>query len=352
MASLQVTDIADMLIATLPDFGELKFTDVMTNYQDTIAMKRVFKQHKMNFDSGEEIRFNLSTDHNHSARFLGLYATDIVNPTNTLTTGKVDWRHVNWNWAIDRREIAMNRTPRRVLEMAKMRRITALASAVVLFEQALWKVPATSDTTSIYGLPYYIVKSNTVTSTNDGFNGTVPSGYTLVANINPTTYPQYANYAAQYTAVTKDDLIRKLRRASWHTNFKPVVDQVQTYNTGDDYQYLSNYDTCAAIIELLEAQNESLGADIASFEGKALFLRTPITVVKELALDTTNPFYGVNWGVMKVMGLRGEWLNESVVGMQPGQHTVAATHTDCTCNLYCTDRRRNFVLATDTTMPA
>ncbi len=38
--------------------------------------------------------------------------------------------------------------------------------------------------------------------------------------------------------------------------------------------------------------------------------------------------------------------------IQPGQHTVSANHVDCSFNWITRNRRRHFVLATNTTMPA
>lgn len=350
--AIQATDIADLVSTTLNELGELKFTDLMSDYQNTIALKRVMKQNKMTFDAGPEVAFNLITDENHSARFVGLGAVDSVDMPNVMTTGKVPWRHITWNWAIERREIAMNRTPRKIVDLAKTRRVAAFGSAIIKFEQHLWRVPAASNTTEPYGIPYWVVKSNTAVTTNDGFNGTVPSGYTTVGNINPTTYPRWANYATQYTNVTKDDLVRKWRRMSVYTDFMPLVDQIPVYNTGDDYAYYTNYAVLGLLEELLEAQNENLGNDVASKDGSVMFRRVPVTFVKELDLDTTNPVYAINWGEFKTMGLRGEWMVETAIPIQPGQHTVSATHTDCTFNMFCRNRRRNGVLATNTGLPS
>jgi len=351
MATLQATEIADLVTTTLNELGELKFTDVMSDYQDTIFLKRLAKKNKMTFDAGPEVQWNLATDTNGSARGVGLYYTASVNPTNIMTTGKMPWRHVTWNWGIERREIAMNRTPRKIVDLTKTRRIAAFGDAVKYFERRGWRCPATTNEDDFHGIPYWIVKSNTAVTTNNGFNGTVPSGYTVVGNINPTTYPRWANYATQYTSVTFEDLIDKLERAMTWTAFKPLVDEVPSYNTGNDYGLYTTYAVLSACKKLLKSQNDNLGYDLDSVEGKVVFRRTPLTWARELEDDTTGPIYGVNWGVFKFMGLRGEWMHETPIPVHSNQPTVSATHTDCTLNTYCTDRRRNFVLATNTTMP-
>lgn len=350
--AIQVTNDADLVTTTLSELGRPKFTDLMSDYQNTIALKRLLKKSKTNFDSGKSISFNVITDHSNSARFVGLGAIDVIDITSQMTTGDVPWRHITWNWAWDFREPLMNKSPAKIVDLIQTRRIAALGSAIIKFEYAFWRVPASTDDTSPYGVPYWIVKSNTATTTADGFNGSVPSGYTIVGGLNPTTYPRWKNYATQYTTVSKDDLIRKWRRACMYTDFTPLVDEIPTYNTGDDYGYYTNYPVVGTLEEILESQNENLGSDVASQDGKALFRRTPVTWAKELDLDTTNPVYGINWGEFKTMGLSGAWMKETAVPTVAGQHTMSATHTDCTFNLFCRNRRRNFVLATDTTLPA
>lgn len=347
MAVLQATGIADLVAATINELGELKMTDLMSTYNKTIALKRTMKKGKMTFDAGPRVQFNVITATNSSAAFNGLYAQDNVNPTNTLTTGYVDWRHCSWNWAIERREIAMNRSPRKIVDITQTRRIAAFGSAVELFELKFWRGPASTDTTNPHGMPHWIVKNNT-----EGFNGGAPSGYTTVAEISPTTYDKWKNWTAQYTAVTQEDFVRKVRRAMWETDFEPLVDEIPTYNTGNDLAMYTNYSLGSTLEELLLQQNDNLGVDLASMDGKVTFRRTPITILKVMADDTTNPLYLINWGEMHTMGLRGEWMVETKIDRMPNQHTVAATFTDCSFNWYPTNRRRHAVIATDTTMPS
>lgn len=341
--ALQASNIADLVSSTLNELGRLKFTDLMADYNRTIVLKRLMRKSKMTFDSGKAISFNVLTTTGTNNRFVGLYATDVTDVTNGLTTGEVPWRHFTWSWAMDRREVAMNASDSKIVDLIKSRRYIEFGGAIVKMEQRFWRAPSSTDDVSPYGLPYWVVKN-----ASEGFNGGAPSGFTTVGGINPTTYARWKNWTAQYTTVSKDDLIRKMRKAMFYTDFDTLVDDIPTYNTGDDQAIYTNYSVVQTMEEILEAQNENLGNDVAPMDGRVRFRNIPITPVYELDGDTTNPVYGINWGEFFTAGLKGEWMKETQIPIQPGQHTVSATHTDATFNWMTRNRRRHFVIATGT----
>lgn len=353
--AVQAANIADLVTTTLRELGRGKWTDNSSAYRDTIVTKHIInKRHTKMLDNGYEISFNRMTGLSNSARFVGLGAPDIVDITNQMGTGTVPWRHLTYNWGWDYRTLLMNRGASQIVDYIRTQRIAATGSMIELLERAAWRAPATTDDTSIYGFPYWIVKSNTAATyaNNDGFNGLVPSGYTTVAGINPTTDTRWRNYATQYTIVSKDDFVRKARRMAEYTNWKPLVENTPQYDTGAPREYYTNYGVTGTLVEILESQNENLGMDIAPYEGKVMFNRSKVNTVPELDADTTNPFYQIDMGVMETRGLSGAWMKETPIANVPGQHTMSATHVDCTMNLVCVDRRKCGVLATDTSLPA
>jgi hypothetical protein len=353
MAVLQAGNISDLVFATLKELGELRFSQIATALQRYVVMSRLMKKNKVQFFSaGYGIQWDVMTADNGSARTVGLYATDQVSVPSVLTQGNIDWRHVTWNWAVDRREIAMNSSPRRIVELIKTRRIASFLAAVKLFEAMAWSCPAATNSVDPYGIPYWICKSNT-----EGFYGTTPviGGYTTVGGIDPTKYPvsngyRWANWTNQYTSITKDDLIVKWGKAADFTFFEQPVES-PTFNTGDDCLYATTYNVYSAMKWLLEAQNENLGYDVDAMDGKPVFRRSPIVWIPQLDADTTDPIYGVNFGELHTAGLRQEWLRETQIAIQPNQHTVSSTHTDCSFQWLTRDRRRHFVLAKNTTTP-
>lgn len=353
--AIQGADIADLVTTTLRDLGRGQWTDNSSNYRDTIATKLLLRKGKTKMlDDGYEIQWNRMNGLSNSARFVGLYAPDIIDVTNQMGTASVPWRHATWNFAHDFRELLMNRKPSQIVELIRTRRIAAIGSMIELFERALWRCPAVTNDTDIFGIPYWIVKSATAATqaNNDGFNGLAGATHTTVAGINPTTDTRWRNYSDAYTAVSKDDFVRKARRMATYTMFKPLVENTPTYDSGEKTEYYTNYAVYGTLVEILESQNENLGMDIAPYENKVTFMRTPVTNVQELDLDTTNPFYQIAWRVFGVRGLSGAWMKESTNEKVSGQHTVSATFGDTSLNTICYDRRPNGVISNGTTMPA
>jgi len=99
-------------------------------------------------------------------------------------------------------------------------------------------------------------------------------------------------------------------------------------------------------------QNDNLGFDLDPANGKVMFRRTRIDWIPQLDEDTTVPFYGINWGKMKLAVMKGWLMRPTRIEIVPNQHTVTAVHEDSSINPYTTDRRGHFVLATGTTMPS
>jgi hypothetical protein len=207
-------------------------------------------------------------------------------------------------------------------------------------ETDFWSKPATSsDTERTFGVQYWIVRS----ATSNGFNGGNPSGFTSgAAGIDSDTYTRWANWTERYVNITKTDLVAKWRRAATKTHFKSPV-PIPSYNTGDRYGYYCNYDVLGTLEELLEAQNDQLGNDIASKDGRTLFRGTPVTYVPKLDDESTDPVYGINWGVFKPVFLTGEYMREDPPKQAPNQHNVFRVHIDLTLNFVCHNRRRLFI---------
>lgn len=344
---LTATGLNDLVATTLRDLGKPKFTEIATDLQNHVAIKNLLRKNRVMLQSGVGVQWDVMVNHSGSAANVGLGASDNVNIVDTMVQAQADWRNSVTHYAFIGQEIDMNREPARIVNLVQERRIACMISMAELMEANFWGPPvAITDSVTPWGVNTWIVKNAT-----EGFNGAAPSGYTTIG-LNPTTYPRWQNWTAQYTSVSRDDFIRKARKAATFTNFMPPVDGIPTFNTGDQFGYYTNYGVVGPLEEALESQNDNLGTDVASQDGKTVFRRVPVTWVPKLEADTTNPFYGINWGYLKTIILDGWWLKETNVPVYPGQHTMSAHFLDCCYQFVTRNRRCHFVIATGTSYPA
>ena len=352
MATIQADVIKDLITTTQRELGELKFTELVSDIQEHVAMSELLKKSRVTFDSGTAVQWNLMMGHSKAAKEVGLFEVDSLDIQDQMVTANIPWRHVTVNYAIERRELAMNREPRRLVELIKIRRSDAMASMAELMEGRFWGRPATSDDNKrVYGVNYWVVHNG---SSGNGFTGGAPTGFTTVAGLNPTTYPRWRNWSGQTTALGSDDnlddTVLKWREAAVKTNFKPIPGVTNTpYGTANTMGYYTNYDVLAKLETRLENQNDNLGNDIAAKDGKVVFRGVPVTYVPYLDKSSDNPIYGLNWGKFKPVFLSGEFMREMGPETAPNQHSTYVTHVDTTLNFLCYDRRRNFVLSSNAT---
>lgn len=318
------------------------FVDMQTDLTDHVAVREIWKGKQKKFAGGTDWEFEIQMDHNHSARAVGLYEQDGSSLNDTMVMGKVGVRHVNAHYIYDQRENAFQRGGTEIVNLVQSRYTAMMVSFYELLEDFLWSKPAdSSDVKTPYGLLYWVVKNAT-----EGLNGGNPSGFTSgCASISSSTYSRWKNYTAQYTAVSKEDLIRKMRRAHRVTQFRSPVSHATPALAGMANGIYTCDDVIGLVEELLEAQNMQLGNDVASKDGKALFKGTPLTYAPKLDSDTTDPVYMLDWKWMH-MGVMPGWENNlSSPYMVPGKHLVRRVDLDASMNLVCTDRRRQTVIS-------
>lgn len=342
MATLQADDIVDLITITQKDLGKMRWTDLSYDLQEYVALPSLLQKEKVAYGSGYGMQWNVMTGTSGATRDVGLYEVDSVNVSDVMTTGSVPWRHMTTNYAIERREIAMNTGAAQIVDLVKIRRHDAMVDLAKHLESRFWAKPDTSaDNLRIFGVPYWIVYNAT-----EGFNGGNPSGFSSgAAGLDSSTYTNWKNWSAQYTSVSSADLVTKWRKAATFTNFK-APHAAPAYGQAARYGYYTNYNVVAGLESLLGGQNDDLGYDIASMDGKVVFRGTPVTWVPHLENFSGDPIYGINWGQFKPAFLSGEYLREEGPVKASNQHTVFQTHLDLTMNIMCTDRRSNFVLAT------
>lgn len=343
---LSFAEIADAVLVTQEKLVKRgAFTDLQTDLQDHVAVRNMWQKRQKQFDGGETWDFQTQMDHNHTAKAVGLYQTDSSADTDNLVTGKVDPRHVNAHYIYDLRLPAFQRGGTKIVDLIKAKYTAMMVSFYEKMEEFLWGTPTTSaDLITPFGIEYWVTKSGSA----DGFNGANPSGFSAgKAGISQGTYARWANWTGRYVAVTKADLIRRMREAHTKTNFRsPVTHAKPTFSSSNGI-YLP-YSVLGLVEEELEKQNMNLGNDMASKDGRAVFRGTPLTWVPWLdrSAVTDAPIYMLDWSTL-IVGIMGGWQNSlSKPYMVSDMHNVRRVDLDASFNMICTDLRRQAVLNT------
>lgn len=373
--AIAVSDLQDLITTTQKELGELKWTEIATDLQEHTALSSLLQESRVQFSSGTSIQWNIMVENSGLAKDTSLFATDEVNIGDVMKTAEIGWKHQTTNYAIERREIAFNRDPRRIVDLVAVRRADAMISMAEHMEKRFWGCPSTATDLKMNGVGYWLTTSGSAPANGAGgfLGGDKFSGGT--AGLSSTDYPRWQNYWGKYAAgdltgapaTTNDQnysavadgsgqpaafpvlgLVKQMREAYIKTGFKPIANaSVPSYNTGDRHGIYCGYAALAGLEQIVERTNDKVtSADLQPYAGRVVFRGVPITYVPHLdAAADNNPIYMLNWGTFHPVFLEGEYMREMGPEVAPNQHTTLVTHIDCTLNTYCTDRRRNAVLS-------
>ncbi len=348
MPDLSATDLVDLTATTQRHLTWGEYAFLGTDLQDFPAHRNLFRKGRMEEKAGLGVQWNVMINHTGTARPTGWGASDNPRIVSTQIQASCDWRGTSADWSFLAEEVSANSgSKERIVALIKEREVATMVAIAELREDLFFGPPVSvTDTISPWGLKTWIVKNAT-----EGFNGGAPSGFTTIG-LNPSTYGRWKNYTAQYTAVSDDDLVDKLKRAIRKCKFKPPVDNIPTPGTADTWAYYTNESGMSQYEALLKTSNDNVGMDLTKFLNTAQVARLPLGWVPKLDADTTDPFYGVNFGKAKVVVLPGWWQRRTNVPIYPGQHTMSVTFLDDRYQVVFYDRRSNFVLSTGTTEPS
>jgi len=352
--TISIDDVADIGNTTIASFDRLKFSEIAATDEEHHFLPQLIDGENVKYEGGDDIKFDAMVRDSGGARNIGLFDKEQIVVRDIFEQGTVPWRRTVSPYAIDQLEIAVNSADEnKIIDMVQGRRAAAFLALSNLIETDGWAKPTSStDELTPFGLKYWMTKAITGTSaatSTGGFNGGNPDGFTSgAAGISSSSFPTWANWAQAYVAVTKDDLVVKMRTAAHRTNFKSPIKGKYRENTrgADKYVWYMPYTVLRGLETVGEQQNENLGKDIASMDGEAVFRRNPMRAVSKLDDDSDNPIYAVNWSVLYVVLLRGMALAETKMKPVAGMTETVGANIRLVWNTKCVNRRRLTVLST------
>lgn len=339
-------DEIDDAVLTVQDvyINRGSFLDLTSDLQDHVAVRELWGKRKKAFEGGNNWKFTVQMDHNHSYKPVGMYETDSSTMVDTLTEGYMEPRHINAHYEYDLRHPAFQGGRAKIADYIKIKLNEMKVSYYEGLEGDCWTCPAATDTKSIHGIPHWITKCS---NGEAGFNGDDPSGYESIgrAHILSSSYPRWRNWAADYESISKSDLVRKMREGSYAIQFRSPLSHPEPNLGAMGNGIYVNRNTIVLIEELLENQNMNLGTDLDSMGGRARFKSSPLIYVPYLDNDTTNPVYMIDWRWMAFGTLPGWSDRMQPPYMVPGKHLVRRVDQDSTLELVCTNLRRQAVFS-------
>lgn len=356
-----VADTQDLIIK------KGQYTNLLSDLNDYVAVRELMGRHKKTFEGGMDWTFNVAIGENNkgngTARHVKLFQDDTANRVDVIKKGSVKPRFTDANYVFDVREPVLNSGNMvKVIDFVKEQMHLMYQSHYDLMENDFWGAPANKaefDELAPAGLAYWIQRMSNADAANasykmGGFRGLDPMLATSAtvstkvsvprAGISSATYPRWANWCAQYAAVSKDDLIKKMRYAVRKTKFRSPL-RLAEPKLGSGRGIYVNIDTLAAMEEILEAQNMNLGNDLAAKDGKTLFKGNPVEYVPSLDDDAEAPVYLIDWSTLCIGTLAGWAEHISRPKDVPHQHNSRQVFLDSGVNFACTNLRNQAVIS-------
>lgn len=346
---LSVEQIDDLILTTHKKRDPQKFNQIAQSKVSYPLLDYMLRKKNMKGITGTSILRPVMLKKTGASRMVGMFAQDTVNVADVSKQVEAPWRHVNTPIAYDVKEFMINAGDEQIIQLLKLRKADADISRVEHMSGQLWSSPtSSSDALNMWGIPHWVVGNSST-----GFNGGAPTGWTTVGGLTPgaTDTPNWKNYTAQYAAVSKTDLIKKMIDGFAETGFEsPItVDDFARGDKMDRYKIFAPRSVISSVEALQEQQNDQLGSDAAPMFGKASINRTPLT--REPALDDTTafpkaPVFCLDMRYWELFYLIGSLERTSKPMPAPNQHDVRVIHIDDTMNLICSDRRRQAIFQT------
>ena len=348
MAALE--DMTDLANATLAKYGKNMMTDAMSTLQRYTGYESLMKKKKIIVDSGLTYKYTLIHTPDSNARAIHPFAVNNTDQVDGTVQGTIEFKFIESSCTFDVKQISVNDGPQRIFNFLAKNEFQMWQGYVDLMEQYFWDGPSSSSDTKVpYGLFKYWLDYSGYSS--GGFEGGNHANFSSgPGGIDCSTYTRYKHWVDNYTNVSDEDLIRKMREAYVKTDFRGIPNKpVKDYSSGTGHQFgiYTNYDVLAPFEELIDSKNENLGKDLARWDGQVMFRGTPVEYVPYLEENkaTSDPVVGLDWNDYKCVVLKGQDQRMTPYYQSGNQNDVRHRFLTSGVNFVMQDRRKHFLIA-------
>lgn len=335
----------DFVQLTLDNFKKKNWVDLSADLQRFIIASKFFKKNKQRERGGTYIHFKFQDKRTGNARFSGLFDRDRKGVKDLSGRGRVEWAKITSNFSYDVDEPEFQTTPEEIVDILAMRNHDMHMGIFELMEEALWSSPTSpnDDPMPWMGIPFWLQSSTTTPA--GAFLGGNPANFPAgAADIEVVAVPNWRNWTFAYTDASRDDLVVKLRKSLYKTDFNSPHMFPQLDAADSDFIHFTTFAITEDLAQLTETRNENLGVDLDKFRGAIILNGAPIVAVPYLDQndESNKPWYGVNFGVFRPYVKKGRDMVRHKPKIAANQHSVREIHLDHWSNFICLNRRRCF----------
>lgn len=336
-------DVQDMILAILKDDVKNKIVDLNpTLLRDYVGVNRLFRKSTYVQQSGGLHEWFANVTGAEAAEPFGPYAVFTRGRSDHLKKASVGLRGYQNSYSFDIHEEVFNRGGATLVNHVRNVKQQAVIAHTATIETRLWS-NATYAQRDLHmqGLLYWLPYTAAAVAGTPNFVGTYPTDYTDIAGIDPDDYTGWKSYGDIYVAPTVDDLVDKITLGMSETRFMSPITPMEVADLTSGYMFglYMGLDTQRALDREAKKQNDSIGADLDAYHGKAMIRQTPIVEVPALRSNTRRPVFGVNWGVTKLHVLDKNWFKHIPAPKKSDQPFVVTNDIVSIPNLIMYNRR-------------
>ena len=350
MAGYQTSDIADLVNSVIPKYERNFLADAATDLRDYVAAEKLWdkRRQKTDWSGGDQFKWNVLYKGDSNFRAVGYFEVDNTNQEDGSVQGAIPWRFVSSSCTFDTKQISVNSAPEKIIDFIGEKETQMWIGWFNGLEQYFWDGPSDSSDTKIpYGLLNYWLDYDASTGFNGGNHTNWSSGPAGI-DCTDANYANWKHYTFNYSNVSDEDAVKKLRVAILSTRFRGIPNKLikdGSYSDMDEEAYYTVLDNIVELGTLAESKDDNVGRNLGKYEETVTINRVPIIEVPYLTENhaTSAPFIGIKWKQVRVPHPKGKWFEKTPYEKAPLQHASRQKFVDASRQIALVNRRQ-FVL--------